>query len=127
MKRGAGSQKQAKVVIMTESELVDNPHKGPKAKRANHIKMQIISEMKADTVTDIAKEQVDSQAELTADDSRSYKKLGKYLKSHDAQVVKPEDLPKILPWVHIPISNVKRTALVYTPQTEKRVFTILSQ
>ncbi|KAA6328657.1 hypothetical protein EZS27_022465 [termite gut metagenome] len=70
MKRGAGSQKQSRVVVMTESELVDNPHKGPKAKRVNHIKMQIINEMKADTITNIAKEQVDFQAELTTDASR---------------------------------------------------------
>ncbi|KAA6317877.1 hypothetical protein EZS27_032039 [termite gut metagenome] len=108
LKRGAGSQKQSKVVVMTESELVDNPHKGPKAKRVNHIKMQIINDMKADTVTNIVKEQVDSQAELTTDDSTSYKKLGEHVKSHDAQVVKPEDLPKMLPWVHIAIGNVKR-------------------
>ncbi|KAA6309159.1 hypothetical protein EZS27_039293 [termite gut metagenome] len=62
---------------MTESELVDNPHKGAKAKRVNRIKMQIINDMKADTVTNIVKEQIDSQAELIIDDSTSYNKVGR--------------------------------------------------
>jgi hypothetical protein len=111
LKRGAGSQNKSKVVVMTESQFVDNPRKGKKPKCVNHIKMQIINDMKADTVTNVVKEQIDSQAELTTDDSTSYKKLGEQVKSHDAQVVKPADLPKILPWVHISIGNVKRLLL----------------
>ncbi|KAA6314083.1 hypothetical protein EZS27_035248 [termite gut metagenome] len=81
--------------------------------------MQIINDMKADTVTTIAKEQVDSQVELTTDDSTSYKKLGEHVKSHDAQVVKPEDLPKMLLWVHIAIGNVKRLLLDTHHQLKK--------
>ncbi|GHV26633.1 DDE transposase [Bacteroidia bacterium] len=119
LKRGAGSQKQSKVVVMTESEFVDNPRKGKKPKRVNHIKMQVINDMKADTVADIVKEQMDSQAELTTDDSTSYKKLGEHVQSHDAQVVKPDDLPKILPWVHIAIGNVKRLLLDTHHQLKK--------
>ncbi|KAA6317327.1 hypothetical protein EZS27_032497 [termite gut metagenome] len=78
-----------------------------------HIKMQIINDMKADTVTNIAKEQVDSQAELITDDSTPYKKLGEHVKSHDAQVVKPEDLTKMLPWVHIAIGNLKKKSIYH--------------
>lgn len=32
-------------------------------------------------------------------------------KEHEAKVVKPKDLSKVLPWVHIAISNVKRLLL----------------
>ncbi|KAA6315412.1 hypothetical protein EZS27_034122 [termite gut metagenome] len=72
-----------------------------------------------DTVTTIVKEQVDSQAELTTDDSTSYKKLGEHVKSNDAQIVKPEDLLKMLPWVYIVISNVKRMLLDTHHQLKK--------
>ncbi|KAA6305016.1 hypothetical protein EZS27_043333, partial [termite gut metagenome] len=71
LRRGAGSQKQSKVVVMTESEFVENPCQGKKTGRVNHITMQIISDMRADTVTNIVKEQIDFQAELTADGSTS--------------------------------------------------------
>jgi len=111
LKRGAGSQKKSKVVVMTESAFVETPKKNKKLKRVNHIKMRIINDMKADTVTGIVKEHVDSQAVITSDDSTSYKNLKQVVKSHDAQVVKTEDLPSILPWVHIAIGNVERLLL----------------
>jgi hypothetical protein len=47
----------------------------------------------------------------SSDDSTSYKKLGEHVKLHKAQVIKPEDLPRILPWVHIAIGNIKRLLL----------------
>ena len=111
LKRGVGSQKQSKVVVMSESTFVDNPKPGKKPKRVNHIKMMVIDDLKADTVSNIVKEQMNPSVELTTDDSTSYTKLGEHVKSHQAKVVKPEDLPKILPWVHIAIGNVKRLLL----------------
>ena len=73
--------------------------------------MRIVNDMKADTVTGIVKKYVDSQAVITSDDSTSYKNLKQIVKSHDTQVVKTEDLPKILPWMNIAIGNVKRLLL----------------
>jgi len=111
LKRGAGSQKKSKVIVMTESEFVEKPKSGKKQKRVNHIKMKVVNDLSADTTTEIIKKQVDSQAEITSDDSTSFRKLEQTVKSHKAQVVKPKDLPKILPWVHIAIGNVKRLLL----------------
>ena len=111
LKRGVGSQKQSKVVVMTESEVVENPKPGKKPRRVHHLKMIVIDDLRADTITEIVKEQVEAEAELTTDDSTSYKKLEQAVKKHEAQVVEPEDLPKILPWVHIAIGNVKRLLL----------------
>ena len=97
LKRGAGSQKKSKVVVMTESEAVEKPKQGKKPKRVHHIKMQMVHDMSEHAVTEIIKEQVDAQAEITSDDSSSYSNLKQVVKSHDAQAVKPQDLPKILP------------------------------
>jgi transposase-like protein len=110
-KRGAGSQNKSKVVVMTESTTVENPKTGKPPKKVNHIKMKIVSDLKADTTAEIIKKHVDFQAELTTDDSTSYKELKKYVKSHQAQVIKNENIPKVLPWVHIAIGNVKRLLL----------------
>jgi hypothetical protein len=127
LKRGAGSQKKSKVaviersrnVVMTESEFVEKPKPDKIPKRVNHIKMQIVDDMSADSVTRIVKDQVDSQAEITSDDSTSYKNLKKIVKKHEAKVVKLKDLPKILPWVHIAIANVKRLLLDTHHQLKK--------
>jgi transposase-like protein len=111
LKRGAGSQNKSKVMVMTESTVVENPKPNKPPRKVNHIKMQIVADLKADTATKIVKEQVDCQSDIQSDDSTTYKKLNEVVQSHQAQVIKPEDLPKILPWVHICIGNVKRLLL----------------
>jgi transposase-like protein len=119
LKRGAGSQNKSKVTVMTGCTAVENPKPTMPPKRVNHIKMQIVTGLKAYTAAKVVKEQIDSRAELTADDSTTCKKLGQHVKSHRAQVVKPEDLPKILPRVHIATGNVKRLLLDTHRQLEK--------
>lgn len=110
-KRGRGSQSKSKVLVMVESKPVENPKKGQKHKSAHHIKMQVIPDLKSQTITDIVKELVDESAELTTDDSTSYNKLAEHVNSHQASVVPPKMIPTVLPWVHIAIANAKRLLL----------------
>ena len=63
LKRGAGSQNKSKVIVMTESVVVENPKPGKKPKKINHIKMQVVPDLKADTALEIVKEQIDSKDE----------------------------------------------------------------
>jgi hypothetical protein len=111
LKRGAGSQNKSKVMVMAESSPVENPKPGMPPRRADHIKMQVVPDLKADTATETVKEQVDYQSGIQSDNSTAYKKLNRVVETHQAQVIKPEDLPKVLPWVHICIGNVKRLLL----------------
>jgi hypothetical protein len=119
LKCGADSQKQSKVVIMTKSEIVETPKVGKNLKRVNHLKMVLTDDLKADTVTKVVKEQLDSQVELTTDNSTSYKKLKQVVKPHRVQAVKPKNLPKVLFWVHIANSNLKRLLLDMHHQLKK--------
>jgi hypothetical protein len=111
LKRGAGSQKKSKVMVMTESTVVENPKPNKPPRKVHHIKMQLVLDLKADTATRIVKEQIDYQSEIQSDDSTTYKKLTQVVESHKAEVISTENLPKILPWVHICIGNVKRLLL----------------
>ena len=110
-KRGAGSQNKTKVLVMTESVTVEKPKPNRPPRRVNHIKMRVVPDLKADTATETVREQIDYQSEIQSDDSTSYKKLNEAVQSHEAQVLKPEELSKLLPWVHICIGNVKRLLL----------------
>jgi hypothetical protein len=111
MKRGRGSQSKSKVLVMAESTFVDAPKKGHKLKSVKHIKMQVINDLKSNTITNIVKEQVDKSAQLITDNSTSYYKLKEHVQSHEAVVVEPDMIPTLLPWVHIAISNAKRLLL----------------
>ncbi len=110
LKRGRGSQAKTKVLVMTESEPSENTNKRIK-KSVNHIKMIVIPNLKAQTIDGKVKENIDANASLITDDSTSYAHLKNLVKEHTAQVINPKDISKVLPWVHIMISNAKRQLL----------------
>ena len=93
LKRGRGSQRKSKVLVMAESTFVDNPKKGLKQKRLGRIKMHVIGDLKSITITYIVKEQVDKSAEIITDDSTSYPNLKEHVQSHEASVVEPNMIP----------------------------------
>ena len=108
LKRGAGSQNKSKVMGMTESTGAENTEPDRPLRKVNHIKMRLVPDLKADNAAGIVREQVCYQSDIQSDDSTTYKKLNKVVQSHQPQVIKPDELQKVLPWVHICIGNVKR-------------------
>ena len=48
---------------------------------------------------------------VISDDSKSYTNFCKLVKEHIHQVISPKEVGKVLPWVHIAISNAKRLLL----------------
>jgi hypothetical protein len=57
-KRGRGSQKKSKVVVMAESKPVESKtgRKG-KSRKAGHLKMIVIKDLKSDTITPYSREE----------------------------------------------------------------------
>ena len=110
MKKGRGSQAKIKVLVMTESEPAEYSKKSIK-KSVSHIKMIVIPNLKAQTIDAEVTENIDSDVSLTTDDSTSYVHFKNLVKEHNAQIIKPKEISKVLPWVHIMISNAKRQLL----------------
>ena len=54
---------------------------------------------------------VDPSSVIISDDSKSYTNFCKLVKEHIHQVIRPKEVGKVLPWVHIAISNAKRLLL----------------
>lgn len=107
LKRGRGSQKKSKVLVMIESERVENPKNPNKPKRVNHLKMAVIPDLKAETIDKVAMEAIEAEAKLTTDASTSYTNFKDNFQEHNPQVIAPKEVPQVLPWVHIAISNAK--------------------
>jgi transposase-like protein/DNA-directed RNA polymerase subunit RPC12/RpoP len=112
LKRGRGSQKKSKVLVMAESTPVKGKMtKKGKPRQVGHIKMLVIDDLKSDTITPAVEKNVSAESVIDSDHSTSYVKLEDVVKEHHPQVIPKTEAGKVLPWVHIAISNAKRQLL----------------
>jgi hypothetical protein len=108
VKRGVGSQKKSKVLVMAESEFVEVSKKGRKPRRVGYLKMKVIENLKKETINEHVQKLAAKTTEIDTDDSNSYVDLKKFVPRHNSQVIPKEKVGEVLPWVHIAISNAKR-------------------
>lgn len=111
LKRGLGSQRKTKVLVMVESKPSENPKKGKKQRKVGHIKMKILPNLEAETVKEAVSEMSDEKTKVLMDASTSHNKVDEVVAETDKRVVKPKDGHIILPWVHTAISNAKAQLL----------------
>ena len=112
LKRGRGSQKRTKVLVMAESQEVEGQTtKKGKPRRVGFIKMHVIPDLKAETINDQVASCISDEAALITDDSTSYVDLADIVGQHQAQVIPKEKVGEVLPWVHLAIGNAKRMLL----------------
>jgi DNA-directed RNA polymerase subunit RPC12/RpoP len=113
-KRGKGSQKQAAVLVMVESKPVEpsEKYKNKAAKKPGYIKMKSLDDLGKETTDEQVAKSVESESSVTTDGANNYNDLSKNLADHKAGVAQlKKEASKILPWVHIAISNAKRLLL----------------
>lgn len=108
LKAGRGSQRQTKVLVMVESEKVDDAPKGMKDRKMGFVKMVVIDDLTSETINYEVSKAVKPDTTATSDDWKGYRKLTKVIKQVNQQVVPPKEAGKVLPWVHTMIANSKR-------------------
>ena len=111
LKRGKGSQKKTKVLVMAQTGAGKPTKKSDKPTSVKYIKMIVIDDLKSETVDGKVRLNVDPSSTIISDDSKSYTNFCKLVKEHIHQVISPKEVGKVLPWVHIAISNAKRLLL----------------
>ena len=72
--------------------------------------MKVINSLKKDETTQLVEEIIEKGTKIITDKSNSYNGLKENFKLH-SQVIKNENINKVLPWVHTVISNAKRMFL----------------
>lgn len=110
LKAGRGSQRKAKVLVMAESTPVEDSKMNIK-KQVGHIKMVVIPNLKASTIDVEVIDNIKKESSLITDASSSYVHFKNLINEHVSQVIEPKEVGKVLPWVHIVISNAKRLLL----------------
>ena len=113
LKRGRGSQKKIKVLVMAESIPVEDGSVSKKSKprKVGHIKMFVINDLKSKTADGKVIASIDKQSIIDSDNSISYTNFKTLVKEHSPQVIPKKEVGKVLTWIHIAISNVKRMFL----------------
>jgi transposase-like protein len=112
LKRGRGSQKKSKVLVMAESIPVDGQTtKKGKPRKVGHIRMIVINDLKAETIKLLVEKNIEEKSIIDTDNSNSYSKFKDIDIEHRPQIIPKDKVNEILPWVHIAISNAKRLLL----------------
>ena len=107
LKRGAGSERKSKVLVMVESEASVPTKKSHKSRKSGYIRMVHLPNLLSETIKEEATKVINRESHILMDDSKSHAKLDGEFKELEKIVVKEEDASKVLPWVHIAISNAK--------------------
>lgn len=112
-KRGRGSERQAKVLVMVESEpSIAAPKKGKPSRKVGFLKMVVMDDLKSESINKKVEKSVKETAEVLSDGYRGYAKLKEVISKHDV-VVEPNKTKSavIFPWVNRTISNAKKVLL----------------
>ena len=111
LKRGRGSQKRTNVAVMAESTPLEDPKTGKTSKQCRYFKMCVLESHEASEINDVVKDNFGEKSIVFSDKSTSYVDISKYVDIHVSEKSDKETTVKLLPWVHIAISNVKRNLL----------------
>lgn len=112
-KRGRGSEKQSKVLVMVESKPgKQSPAKGKPNREVGYLKMKVMGDLKASSINARIKEAVKPGTSGQTDGYRGYNKLKEVLASHKI-IIEPDKkkAEKLFPWVNRTISNAKKVLL----------------
>ena len=111
LKRGRGSQKKTNVAVMAESTCLEDIDTGKTSKHCRYFKMKVLSGHSSDEINETVEENFDEKCIVFSDKSTSYLNISEYIDVHVTEKSTKETTVKNLPWVHIAISNAKRTLL----------------
>lgn len=100
--------KKTQVVVMCESKEARLPKKGAKiTKIAGNLKMIVVPDLKYQTITNAVNGKIDSSSIVISDGTHAHKDFPNMFQKYIGKKINPEDIGRILPYVHIAIGNAK--------------------
>lgn len=111
LKRGKGSQQQQNVAVIAESTPLEDVDTGKKSNQVRYFKMKVLNSHTADEIDRVIVENLDEQSIVFSDKSTSYINISDLVQVHVIEKSNKETTVNMLKWVHIAISNAKRTLL----------------
>lgn len=111
LKRGRGSQRQQNVAVAAESTPLEDLETGKKGKHCRYFKMKVLESQGAEEINGFIEQNISERSIVFSDKSTSYFDIADYVEVHVTEKSTKETTKTTLQWVHIAISNAKRTLL----------------
>jgi len=111
LKRGKGSQKQQNVAVFAESTPLEDIETGRTSRHCRYFKMKVLQNQKAEGINEMVSKNIEQCSIMFTDKSASYIDIADYVEVHITEKSNEETTRTTLKWVHIAISNAKRTLL----------------
>ena len=111
LKRGKGSQKQQNVAVLAESISLEDLDTSKKSSHCKCFKMKALDNHKSESINSLFKNNIKECSIVFTDKSTSYIDIANYVEVHVTERSNNETTTSTLKWVHIAISNAKRTLL----------------
>lgn len=110
-KRGRGAAGKSNVAVMAESTVLENPETGKKSNHIRYFKAKVLETHKSEEVDTTIKNNLDDKTIVFSDKSNSYVDIADFVELHVTEKSSEQTTKETLKWVHIFISNAKRTLL----------------
>jgi hypothetical protein len=111
LKRGRGSQRKRNVAVMAESTPLENIETGKKSSHFRFAKMKVLENHNAESVNQVVQKGIEKESTIITDKSTSYEDFKNLFECHLSFKSDKQVTQTTLKWVHITISNAKRTLL----------------
>lgn len=111
LKRGKGSQRQAKVAVAAESTPLEDPGTGKKDRACGYYKMEVLGKVDSDHVNKFIKKNAAGDIVLFTDKNTAYVDIADIVDTHYMVISDKVSVNETLKWVHKGISNLKRNLL----------------
>lgn len=108
-KSGRGSISKTNVAIMAESTPIENIETGEKDNVCRYFKAKVLESHNKTEINNIVDECIDNESIVFSDKSTSYVDIADYVEMHITEKSDKNTTIETLKWVHITISNAKRT------------------
>jgi len=109
--RGRGAAGQQNVAVMAESTPLENVETGEKSRSCRYFKAKVLETHLSLEINETIKESIDNQSIVFTDKSTSYVDISDFVELHITEKSDKETTKETLKWVHITISNAKRSLL----------------
>lgn len=111
LKRGRGSQRKQNVAVMAESTPLEDIDSGRTESQCRYFKFKALNGQGAHEINRCVAQNIDKRAIILSDRSTSYTDLAHLVDAHVTFLSGRETVKTTLKWVHVAISNAKRTFL----------------